>query len=104
MHSAASDPRLNCQPRFAAWRRSSNESCNLQNRIGQPESLNLDMNLVKRVKITENKEFEMRMDAINMLNHPLFATPNLNINNAAFGRITTATGARTFVLNARLNF
>jgi hypothetical protein len=69
-----------------------------------PKTLNLDMNLVKRVKITESKEFEMRMDAINILNHPLFANPTLNIDSNTFGRITTATGARTFVLNARVNF
>ena len=72
--------------------------------IEGPKTINLDMNLVKRVKITESKEFEMKMDAINILNHPLFAAPNLNINNTGFGRITTATGSRTFVLNARLNF
>ncbi len=72
--------------------------------IEGPKTLNLDMNLVKRVKISETKEFEMRMDAINILNHPLFAAPNLNIDSTSFGRITTASGARTFVLNARVNF
>jgi Carboxypeptidase regulatory-like domain len=72
--------------------------------IEGPKSLNLDMNLVKRIKIQESKEFEMRIDAINILNHPLFANPTLNIDSTAFGRITTATGARTFVLNARVNF
>jgi hypothetical protein len=72
--------------------------------IEGPKTLNLDMNLVKRIKIAETKEFEMRMDAINILNHPLFAAPNLNIDSTTFGRITTATGSRTFVLNARVNF
>jgi len=72
--------------------------------IEGPKTVNLDMNLVKRVKITEGKEFEMRMDAINILNHPLFASPTLNIDSTSFGRITTAAGARTFVLNARVNF
>jgi hypothetical protein len=72
--------------------------------IEGPKTLNLDMNLVKRVKITESKEFEMRIDAINILNHPLFGNPTLNIDSSSFGRITTATGARTFVMNARLNF
>jgi hypothetical protein len=74
--------------------------------IEGPKTLNLDMNLVKRIKIAETKEFEMRMDAINVLNHPLFVltAPNLNIDSATFGRITTANGARTFVLNARVNF
>ena len=72
-----------------------------------PGNLGLDMNLTKRVKISEGREFEMRLDASNILNHPNFAAPtaaNLSINSVSFGRITTATGARSFVINTRLNF
>jgi hypothetical protein len=70
-----------------------------------PGSLRLDMNMVKRFTIHENKEFEFRVDAINILNHPNFGNPNANINgNNTFGRITTATGARSFVFNTRINF
>jgi hypothetical protein len=74
------------------------------NWIEGPANLSLDMNLIKRVRLAENKEFEFRVDALNVLNHPIFGTPNLNINNGNFGRITTATGNRTFVANLRLNF
>jgi len=59
---------------------------------------------VKRVQIAESKEFELRVDGINVLNRPNFGVPNVNINSATFGRITTASGSREFVLNARLNF
>lgn len=79
-----------------------------------PRNLGLDMNLLKRVKIAETKEFEVRVDAINVLNHPNFATPtnafgatntaNLNINSTTFGRLVNAQGNRTFVLNARVSF
>jgi hypothetical protein len=72
--------------------------------IEGPASLGLDMNLIKRVKIGETKEFEFRLDSLNVLNHPNFGNPGLNINQATFGRITTATGNRTFVANLRLNF
>ena len=72
--------------------------------IEGPKSFNLDMNLIKRVKLAETKEFELRVDAINVLNHPVFDNPNLNINSTDFGRITSAKGTRTFVLNARVNF
>jgi len=76
--------------------------------IQGPGNLSLDMNLTKRVKLTETKEFELRIDASNILNHPNFGAPtaaNLSINsNASFGRITTATGARSFVVNTRVNF
>lgn len=72
--------------------------------IEGPPSLGLDMNLIKRVKITESKEFEVRVDAVNVLNHPNFADPVVNINSLSFGRITSATGNRRFVTNLRLNF
>src|SRR5215471_15176099 len=73
--------------------------------IEGPSFAQLDMNLIKRVRITETKEFEFRVDAVNVLNHPNFDDPNLNIDNTSFGRITSSTPPnRRFVINARLNF
>jgi len=72
--------------------------------IEGPALVNFDVNLVKRVRITESKEFEFRIDALNVLNDPQFANPNVNINNTSFGRIISARGNRRFVINARLNF
>ncbi len=69
-----------------------------------PGYVGLDMNLIKRVRVTETKEFEVRVDATNVLNRPNFGTPELNINSSSFGRITTATGNRRFTVNARLSF
>jgi hypothetical protein len=71
-----------------------------------PKSLNFDMNLIKRFRIHEDKNFEFRLDVINILNHPNFGTPVTNINAAgnSFGRITTATGSRSFIVNTRVNF
>jgi hypothetical protein len=72
--------------------------------IEGPQSFLLSMDLIKRVRITETKEFEFRLDAINVLNHPNFGNPNLNIDSTSFGRITSASGNRRFVMNLRLNF
>ena len=47
---------------------------------------------------------EVRVDAINVLNHSNWGNPNLDINSTNFGRITSKTGNRTFTINARLNF
>ncbi len=69
-----------------------------------PGLIRFDMDLIKRVRITESTEFEFRMDAINVLNRPNFGSPAADINAANFGRITTASGERSFVVNARLNF
>ena len=74
------------------------------NWIEGPPNLGLDMNLIKRIKIAEMKEFEFRLDALSILNRPNFGSPVLNINSNTFGRITAATGNRTFVANLRLNF
>ena len=73
--------------------------------IKGPRSLGLDMNLIKRFRLHENKEFEFRIDAVNVLNHPNFGLPNTNINAAnTFGRITTSMGSRRFIINSRINF
>ena len=72
-----------------------------------PSSINLDMNMVKRFPIHESTNFEFRLDVINILNHPNFGDPITNIDatgSNGFGRITSATGARTFVFNTRVNF
>ncbi|PYS32453.1 MAG: hypothetical protein DMG14_34535 [Acidobacteria bacterium] len=72
--------------------------------IEGPAALGLDMNLIKRVRMAETKELEFRMDAVNVLNHPVFGNPDTNINSLSFGRITTATGNRRFNIGVRLNF
>jgi hypothetical protein len=72
--------------------------------IEGPSRLTLDVNMIKRIAITESKNFEVRMDATNVLNHPNFGNPVTSINSTTFGRISTASGARRFTLGARLNF
>jgi Carboxypeptidase regulatory-like domain len=69
-----------------------------------PSALSLDMNLSKRIVVSETKSVEFRMDASNVLNHPNWGTPNTNINSNTFGRITSATGNRSFTGNIRVNF
>jgi hypothetical protein len=73
-----------------------------------PATFNLDVNLVKRFRIAESKEFEFRVDAIDVLNSPRFTNDvddiERNINNTNFGRITRFEGNRILVLGARINF
>src|SRR5438105_4082240 len=75
--------------------------------IEGPPVVGMDVNLIKRVKIAETKEFEFRVDVSNVLNHPNFDNPDANINSTSFGRITAMAGNpgnRRFTLNLRLNF
>ena len=76
-----------------------------QNWIEGPSQISFDANLVKRIRIGEAKEFEIRMDAINVLNHPNFGNPTMDMNSVNFGVIALpTTGNRTFTFNARVNF
>jgi hypothetical protein len=86
--------------------------------IEGPTHANLDVNLVKRIKLTEKKEFEIRVDAVNVMNNPRWSlvTGGSDINNVNFGKLTAAdpTGGanqadnpvanRRFTFTARLNF
>ena len=86
--------------------------------IEGPTHAGFDVNLVKRIRIGEKKEFELRVDAVNVLNNPrwAFVSGGLDINNPNFGKLTAAdpTGGvsqsdfpvanRRFTFNARLNF
>ena len=71
-----------------------------------PRIYRFDVNLLKRVRISESKEFILRCDAQNVTNTPEFANPNTDINTPTFGRITdTVVGSnRIVVVGARFNF
>jgi hypothetical protein len=69
-----------------------------------PVSTRFDINLLKRIQIAEGKELELRIDAIDVLNSPQFATIDGDINSTTFGRLTTATGSRVIVVGGRFSF
>ncbi|MGH9905660.1 MAG: carboxypeptidase regulatory-like domain-containing protein [Pyrinomonadaceae bacterium] len=78
-----------------------------RNYLEGPGNYRLDINLIKRIRIREEINFELRADFINAFNHPIFGNPNTNINDANFGRITTHptnAGNRIIVVGARINF
>ena len=62
-----------------------------------------DMNLAKLFRISESKSLQLRIDASNVLNHPIPNTPQLslapsaqtNALNTSFGQILNATGFST---------
>ncbi|HEY6343461.1 MAG TPA: TonB-dependent receptor [Bryobacteraceae bacterium] len=58
----------------------------------------------KIFQIKEKYRFTVRADVLNLLNKPQWGNPTTNINSTTFGRITTASGTRTVVLNGRFDF
>jgi len=79
-----------------------------------PGRFDFDANIVKRIRIDESKTVEMRVDVVNVMNHPNFSNPTLSINSTGtFGRITSLAsgqniggngGMRSFIMNLRFNF
>ena len=69
-----------------------------------PSVFRFDTNLIKHIRIRENKELQVRGDFINVLNTPQFHSPNTDINSPNFGRITQTDDARIIVLSLRVNF
>jgi hypothetical protein len=69
-----------------------------------PGSFRFDMNILKRFRLYESLQFELRADAINVLNKTVWGNPNTDINSTTFGRITTSGAGRIIVLSGRLNF
>jgi hypothetical protein len=54
-----------------------------------PGRTNLDLALAKTTGITEQVNAEFRVEAFNLFNHGEFSNPDVNINSATFGQVTT---------------
>jgi hypothetical protein len=65
----------------------------------------MDGSLSKVFQITESKQLQLRVDATNLLNHPLPNNPQYSINNNAFGTIASkGNQIRTFQGQLRFVF
>ena len=65
----------------------------------------LDTSLLKQFNITETTYFQLRIEALNVLNHPSFTAPNVVATNGSFGLITTQLNrSRALQLGVRFGF
>jgi len=71
-----------------------------------PRFFDIDMALLKRIKISESKNLEVRADATNITNTVSFGPPTLTYTSSLFGRIggTVESGSRKFQLGMKFNF
>jgi hypothetical protein len=64
-----------------------------------------DLSLGKKFNITERKYFELRGEAFNAGNHPIFLSPaSQNIQSTLFGQIRSSQGERTMQLVGKFYF
>jgi hypothetical protein len=53
-----------------------------------PWSFDFDASIQKNIRITERQSLEIRMEGVNVLNHPTFVAGDQNINSPSFGVIS----------------
>jgi hypothetical protein len=63
-----------------------------------------DLSLRKRVLVTENVDLRFQVDFFNLFNRANFGNPITDLNNPAFGRITSAGPSRNIQLGMKLLF
>jgi hypothetical protein len=70
-----------------------------------PSSFNFDFGLTKRTLIYEGQSIDLRMEALNVLNHPTWFVDDQDVNSFSFGRIhRTANSPRTIQLSLHYRF
>jgi hypothetical protein len=72
-----------------------------------PGISNFDMTLAKRLRLTESKSFEFRLEAFNVFNHAQFYGPasvDGEVNDGNFGQIVSAAPARLLQLATKFTF
>jgi len=64
----------------------------------------LDASASKSFRVSESKSVQIRIDAENVLNHPVPATPNYTVGGTNFGAVTSKSGQRAFQGQLRVTF
>ncbi len=57
----------------------------------------MNLSLLKNTSLWERAQLQIRGEAINALNHPMFRTPNTSVTSSAFGRVTAEKGSRRVI-------
>jgi hypothetical protein len=77
------------------------------NGLRNPSVYNLSGSVFRTFDITERLKFVLRADCQNLTNKVTFSGIQANMNNAAFGTVSGATGntgSRDFQFSGRINF
>ena len=72
--------------------------------LEEPGRTGFDFSLFKNINVKEGHTFQIRWEMYNATNTPPFLTPQLNIQNGNFGRITSALEGREMQMGLRYQF
>jgi len=73
--------------------------------IRSPWQFTTDLSLGKQFPIREEMYVEVRLEAQNAFNHPVFQAPNTTVDDGDFGKVTaTSIGPRQVQLGVKFNF
>jgi hypothetical protein len=75
-----------------------------RNSIFGPGRWNTDAALAKIFRIAERKQFQIRAEAYNLLNHNNLDDPNTNMQSTDFTKILSRSGSRSMQIGLRLQF
>jgi hypothetical protein len=76
-----------------------------QSVVSMPGVWSLDTSMSKGFQVGETMRFQVRVDALNLFNHPQPANPSLNINGGTpFGEVDEKSGTRALKAQVRLEF
>jgi hypothetical protein len=75
-----------------------------RNILDGPGLVSFNTSLSRNFAITERARLQVRWEIFNLLNHPNYGLPNVNVNAPNGGVIATAGGSRLMQLGARLSF
>jgi outer membrane receptor protein involved in Fe transport len=76
-----------------------------RNTVLGPAFIGFDLGLGRKIKFTESRDFQIRAEAFNVLNHTNLSDPGTNMSAAStFGRITAAADPRIIQLSAKIHF
>jgi hypothetical protein len=73
--------------------------------VRSPWQFTTDLSLGKQFPVREQMNLEIRVEAKNAFNHPVFQAPNTSVDDPSFGTIGgTAIGPREVQLGLKFNF
>jgi len=70
-----------------------------RNILHGPRLFSIDFSVLRRFRITERVRMEFTASSFNLTNTPSFDRPDTNLQDAAFGQVTTAQGTQSVKVN-----